>query len=917
MITRKDLSEEQEVSLQYMLDFAKGTSRQMVLAGYAGTGKCLDINNIIWTEKGFARLRSLTNSKHECDSAINCDLSVLSFDQKKRKLIVDKATQIWNDSKTNGIEFTLDKGYTHRVSEWHPIYCSIDGDVKYHKASYIAECIDDNKDVWFPMIKGHPNLINETYLTIETDRFSTELNPNIGYILGCLVGDGSLTNTTRNQLRFSSIDKDIITSLHRNAFENSISIKIDPISGSSCDWRITCSELSDLVRKLNMIVTSDKKCIPDEIISSPTNVVISFIRGLFDTDGSSDKRDGYIEYCSSSKQLSEDVQNILLGIGIISTRKYRPNDKKGAYNIYIRGEHAYKYYNEIGFGCNRKQNRSRCLPKQHNTNDKLYPPNISSLMETAFKSRKDRGIENDDIALDRIGSYYKKNNKLSNYYVDYYKGRRTPSRSKLLEFIQDTNSSEIDELSFYVSDNKFWLKAKKCESVTVDLYDLVVPNNYSFISNGIINHNTTLVNVFLRELNKIKISRRRAKSTCTAPTNEAVRVLSANSDDDYDKTIFSLLGLVLLEEEGEKPTIVQNGTPRLDEFNVIILDEASMVGDYLLSLIETELKKHPSVKMIYVGDDAQLPPVVTQDDKDEEEVTESKVFQLKNRTNLVEIQRVSKDNPVINVVTPIRNDINSPVDKFERKTILNEDGHGVEFIDDRNSFMEMMYDDFCTDEYRKNSNYVRAIAYTNKAVNAMNRAIRCRIFETRDLEQFMVGENLIVNNPIMERTNRYVWKLLYTVGERLRVVAINRQVDPEFGFNLWKLTVIDYENKKPEEKVITVLDDSDTDLYHHTKNGIANDCKDRAMMTYINRNGKVKSRYTRFEAWKPYYDFKNEYSWVKYSYAMTTHKSQGSTIERVYVVERDLNRLTWNDTIRNKLKYTAFTRTSKLLRILQ
>lgn len=427
---------------------------------------------------------------------------------------------------------------------------------------------------------------------------------------------------------------------------------------------------------------------------------------------------------------------------------------------------------------------------------------------------------------------------------------------------------------------------------------------------------TTLVNVFLDELSKV---RKWCTTTCTAPTNEAVRVLSVTSGKEYDKTIFSLLGLVLIEEEGKKPTIKQNGTPKLEEYDIVILDEASMIGEQLLGLIEKQLMLHPNIKMIYVGDDAQLPPVNTEeDDKGNQiECVESKVFQLKNKVELREVQRVSKDNPIINVVTPIRNNIDSASDHFDRITNTPEVNVGVEFHDNRDKFMELMYEDFTSDEYKKNSNYVRAIAYTNKAVDALNLHIRKRIFDTNDLDQFMVGENLIVSTPVMVKINKYVTDVLFTVGERLRVKSATIIQDPEYGFRVWDLSVVNYEDKKPKHHKIKVVHQDDFDLYRATLNELAIEAKDKVSQKTVDRNGKERFLYNKGEAWKGFYKFKNEFSWLKYSYAMTTHRSQGSTIERVYVIERDLNRLTWNNTIRNKLKYTAFTRASKLLRILQ
>jgi ATP-dependent exoDNAse (exonuclease V) alpha subunit len=48
---------------------------------------------------------------------------------------------------------------------------------------------------------------------------------------------------------------------------------------------------------------------------------------------------------------------------------------------------------------------------------------------------------------------------------------------------------------------------------------------------------------------------------------------------------------------------------------------------------------------------------------------------------------------------------------------------------------------------------------------------------------------------------------------------------------------------------------------------------------------------------------------------MTTHKAQGTTVQNVFVVERDMD-LNPDVEERNKLEYTAFTRAAKQLHIL-
>ena len=428
---------------------------------------------------------------------------------------------------------------------------------------------------------------------------------------------------------------------------------------------------------------------------------------------------------------------------------------------------------------------------------------------------------------------------------------------------------------------------------------------------------SSLINVFLDELRKTDFF---LKAYCTAHTNEAVRVISNATSTKYEMTIYSLLGLVLIEESGMKPKIMQKGKPKIHEYDIVILDEASMIGDELLVKIYEQLRKHPHLKLIYVGDSAQLPPINTSDSlfdknpKSRDEQTESSIFKLSNKVELVKVQRVAKDNPIISVVTPIRMNLASKEDCFDRVTKY-ADGSGVQFYTQTNEFIELMYEDFLSDGYQKNNNYVRAIAYTNNTVNKLNEKIRAKIFNNETPDEFMANEVLIVASPLVMRKNANVKEIALTTGERIKIVDAEKTYDDLLDLYVWKLLAKKYDDSNDVGYELLVVAKESENTYTYLLQEFANEAK-RKLAQVSGVSGKQKSVYTAQEAWFDYYSFKEKYCKLKYSYAMTTHTSQGSTIERVYVFERDLNILSWNDVVRNKLKYTAFTRASKLLRIL-
>jgi exodeoxyribonuclease-5 len=65
-------------------------------------------------------------------------------------------------------------------------------------------------------------------------------------------------------------------------------------------------------------------------------------------------------------------------------------------------------------------------------------------------------------------------------------------------------------------------------------------------------------------------------------------------------------------------------------------------------------------------------------------------------------------------------------------------------------------------------------------------------------------------------------------------------------------------------------------------------------------------------AWVKYYNFKDKFADVKYNYALTVHKAQGSTFDNAIVINCDIKRMP-NKRERDKLLYTAITRAKNKL----
>lgn len=164
------------------------------------------------------------------------------------------------------------------------------------------------------------------------------------YVLGCLIGDGSMTQIG---IRITSNDNEIINEMTRLM----PSFCIKPLKKSKYGHSITRTSKTSkalyiLLRELNLFgLTSDKKFIPDIYKRGSVQQRIDLIQGLLDTDGFVGKG-GNISFCQTSKQLALDIIEIIRSIGGIAyiSREYTPvcvykgrkvNGKR-AYNVTIR-----------------------------------------------------------------------------------------------------------------------------------------------------------------------------------------------------------------------------------------------------------------------------------------------------------------------------------------------------------------------------------------------------------------------------------------------------------------------------------------------------------------------------------------------------------------------------------------------------
>ena len=140
------------------------------------------------------------------------------------------------------------------------------------------------------------------------------------YLLGALIGDGGLSRST---IKFTTADEEVLDRVKQELPKND---KICKYAGDNYDYGISNKKLKGFVHEQNQTFlklkeyglqgkTSEYKFIPKKYLYSSVKNRIDLLRGLMDTDGWTDNRDCNCCFYTTSKQLSEDVMELVRSLG--------------------------------------------------------------------------------------------------------------------------------------------------------------------------------------------------------------------------------------------------------------------------------------------------------------------------------------------------------------------------------------------------------------------------------------------------------------------------------------------------------------------------------------------------------------------------------------------------------------------------
>ena len=317
-------------------------------------------------------------------------------------------------------------------------------------------------------------------------------------LLGHLIGDGC--TLPRHVIQYTTREKDLadmVANLAVEVFGEEVNPRISPerewyqvyLSSTRHHTHNVHSAVTDWLEELESFgLRSYEKRIPSRVFEQPNETIAVFLRHLWATDGSIQLVKGkkvrpIAYYASSSPRLAQDVQSLLLRLGINAILRRVPQNGKGRdqYNVIITGKADLEIFAErIGAVGEYKSGRlaevqSHLNERDANTNRDVIPNNIwrmhvvPAMQEIGMTTRQMQAA----IETQYCGTgLYKQN----------------VSRERAARV---ANVVKSNELAMLAESDVYWDSISSIEPDGEEqVYDLTVPGHHNFVANNIIVHNS-------------------------------------------------------------------------------------------------------------------------------------------------------------------------------------------------------------------------------------------------------------------------------------------------------------------------------------------------------------------------------------------------------------------------------------------
>lgn len=484
------------------------------LAGTRGSGKCISKDTLLLTAKGIQYAKDVfPGGEWEPDTFIeyNCDLVNMNGE-------LEETSHAYYNGVRDCIHIKSFHGYSLVCTPNHPLYVFNGTGFEWKQAKDITT--DDflttpqklgiygdfeNYDIDFVYHKRQHDSSNRV-VTIPK-RMTVEL----AEFLGMLVGDCALLSGSRGAFSYS-IDTAVYPDLEKvfkshlkSLFNIDCSVVLDYRYKSKQNldkhklmtYRFSSVVLKSFLQYIGLEITqSVNKQVPYSILQSGKEIQQAFLRGLFETDGWITTKYTEIGYASASEKLVRQVQLMLLNMGIQTHFRCRYNKEydRNYFYLSLLDVTARERYREIGFISEEKKGRLRVMRNPIAVEPRICIKNDLRLYNVIYAQSKLRAVNKKDLK-DRTVKRYIYGGATPNF-----SGLSDNRITRILE-CDNTLNGDLRSLLQSVRDDFYLDRVSLIETVSnVETVDFTLPETHSFITNGLVSHNTTCARIYAKAM---------------------------------------------------------------------------------------------------------------------------------------------------------------------------------------------------------------------------------------------------------------------------------------------------------------------------------------------------------------------------------------------------------------------------------
>jgi ATP-dependent exoDNAse (exonuclease V) alpha subunit len=364
------------------------------------------------------------------------------------------------------------------------------------------------------------------------------------------------------------------------------------------------------------------------------------------------------------------------------------------------------------------------------------------------------------------------------------------------------------------------------------------------------------------------------KSVLLAPTGRAAKVIALYSK----KPAFTIHKKIYFPKKQANGSVAFVLQPNKHTNTIFIVDEASMIPDgkqnqqlfdssSLLDDLISYVYSGVNCKLIFIGDTAQLPPVKLEVSPALEKDTLTYDYDKQvTEIELDEVMRQHEDSGILANATALRLLLRNEGDNFQ----FDVDFADIKRLEDGYDIEDAIVTAYESDGVEDTAFIVRS----NKRANLYNQQIRYNIRGQEN--EISAGDYIMIvkNNYFwLPETSKAGFIANGDICEVLKIFSIKELYG--FKFAEVEIRMIDYPEMHPFETVLLLdtLTSESPSLTYEESNKLYQAVKE----DYVHE----KSKYKQFMSIK-----KNKYFnalQVKFSYAMTCHKSQGGQWKTVFI----------------------------------